>query len=116
MADVFYLPRAAEAVIPADKLLDYALNPEHPRGQHKARMFESALGIGRSDWLYLHDQLLERVIGAPVRGTRVTPFGVTYEIVLSVDGLNGATQPVVTIWTVEAEDPPRLVSTWVDIP
>jgi len=56
------------------------------------------------------------VIGAPVRGTRVTPFGVTYEIVLSVDGLNGATQPAVTIWTVEAEDLPRLVSTWVDIP
>jgi len=44
MADVFYLPRATEAVIPADKLVDYALNTEHPRGRHKARVFRSALG------------------------------------------------------------------------
>ncbi len=50
MADVFYLPRAAGAVIPTHKLVEYALNPEHPRGQHKARVFQSALGIARSDW------------------------------------------------------------------
>lgn len=116
MADDFYLPRAAEAVIPTHKLVEYALNPEHPRGQHKARVFQSALGIARSDWRYLHDQLLAGVVGVPVRGTRMTPFGVVYDIVLSVDGLNGATRPVMTIWMVEAGSSPRLVSTWVDIP
>ena len=116
MAGAFSLPRAAEAVIPIDKLVDYALNREHPRGQHKARVFHSALGIDRSDWRYLRDQLLTSVAGVPVRGTRMTPFGVMYEIVIPVDGLNGATQPVVTIWIVEADGPPRLVSTWVDIP
>lgn len=116
MADALFLPRAGEAVIPADKLVGYALNPEHPRGRHKARVFWSALGIDRSDWQYLQDQLLATVVGAPVRGMRVTPFGVTYEVVVAVDGLNGATHPVVTIWTVETDDPPRLVSTWVDIP
>ena len=53
---------------------------------------------------------------ATVRSTRITPFGVTYEVVVMVDGPNGATRPVVTTWIVEADGPPRLTSTWVDIP
>lgn len=112
MSDDVYLPRAGEAIVPLDKLVAYALNPEHSRGQHKARVFRSALGIDRSDWRYLQDQLVEGVAGVPVRGTRMTPFGVLYEIVLSIDGLNGATHPVMTIWLAEPDAPPRLVSTW----
>jgi hypothetical protein len=92
------------------------LNLEHPRGRHKARVFASALGIRRTDWRYLREQLLIGVVEAPVRGTRITPFGVLYEIVVLVDGLNGATSPVVTIWLVKGGRPPQLVSTWVDIP
>jgi hypothetical protein len=110
------LPRAGEAIIPTDKLVGYALNPEHPRGRHKARVFVAALGIRQSDWRYLHDQLLEGVLGAPVRGTRITPHGVLYDVLIEVDGLNGATKRVATIWLVHEQRPPRLVSTWVDIP
>jgi hypothetical protein len=79
-------------------------------------VFSSTLGIERDDWRYLHDQLLEGLVEAPVLGTRVTPFGVLYEVVVLVDGLNGATAPVAAIWIVAGESPPRLVSTWVDIP
>jgi hypothetical protein len=43
-------PRATEARIPTDKLVRYALDPAHERGQHKARVFESALGITARDW------------------------------------------------------------------
>jgi hypothetical protein len=111
-----HLPRAREAIIPTDKLVGYALNLEHPRGRHKARVFASALGIRRTDWRYLREQLLDGVVEAPVRGTRITPFGVLYDIVVLVDGLNGATSPVVTIWLVKGDRPPQLVSTWVDIP
>jgi hypothetical protein len=110
------LPRADEALIPTDKLVGYALNPQHPRGRHKARVFASALGIRQHDWRYLHGQLLDGVVGAPVRGTRITPFGVLYEVDVLVDGLNGASSPVVTVWLVAGDHPPRLVSTWVDIP
>jgi hypothetical protein len=101
---------------PDGKLVDYALDPQHPRGRHKARVFGSALGIGRADAPFLRDRLVEGVIESPVRGTRVTPFGVLYEVVVLVDGLNGATAPVATIWIVEDDRPPRLVSTWVEIP
>jgi hypothetical protein len=51
-----------------------------------------------------------------VQSTRITPFGVAYEVVISIDGLNGATHPIVTTWIAEGDGPPRLTSTWVDIP
>src|SRR5436305_11503687 len=104
------LPRAEQARIPTEKLVRYALDPNHARGRHKARVFASALGIEASDWRYLHDQILESLPTATVRATRITPFGVAYEVVVSIDGLNGATQPVVTTWLVETGQPPRLTS------
>ena len=102
--------------MPKEKLAGYAVDPAHPRGRHKARVFSSALGIERTDWRYLRDQLIEGVVEAPVLGTRITPFGVLYEVMVLVDGLNGATAPVAAIWIIEEDRPPRLVSTWVDIP
>lgn len=39
-----------------------------------------------------------------------------HETLAVVDGLNGTTAPVAAIWIVEGDHPPRLVSTWVDIP
>ncbi|MBA3509483.1 MAG: hypothetical protein H0T19_05265 [Thermoleophilaceae bacterium] len=110
------VPRADEAVIPEGKLARYALDPDHPRGHHKARVFSAALGIEQTDWRYLRDQLIESLTEAPVLATRITPFGVLYETLVLVDGLNGTTAPVAAIWIVENDHPPRLVSTWVDIP
>lgn len=110
------LPNAENARIPTDKLVRYALDPRHERGRHKARVFESALGITASDWRYLHDQILEALPDAPVRATRITPFGVAYEVVVVIDGLNGASHPVITTWIVEGNGPARLTSAWVDIP
>jgi len=39
------LPNHNRAVIPIEKLL-YSLDPMHPTGRHKARVFRSALGFG----------------------------------------------------------------------
>lgn len=41
------LPNYQRAVIPLEKIRDYALNPDHPVGEHKARVFEAELGIQR---------------------------------------------------------------------
>ena len=110
------VPRADEAVVPEDKLARYALDPDHPRGRHKARVFSAALEIERADWRYLRDQLIDSLADAPTLGTRVTPFGVLYETLVLIDGLNGTTAPVAAISMVHNDHPPRLVSTWVDIP
>ena len=110
------LPNAKAARIPTEKLVRYALDPGHERGRHKARVFASALGITATDWRYLHDQILEALPDAEVRATRITAFGVAYEVIVQIDGLNGATHPVITTWIIEGDRAPRLTSTWVDIP
>lgn len=38
------LPNAENAEIDIRKLTEYALDPENPRGRHKARVFRAALG------------------------------------------------------------------------
>jgi hypothetical protein len=43
------------------KLEDYTLNPSHRHGQHKARVFESALGITLANRDILAARLLEAV-------------------------------------------------------
>jgi hypothetical protein len=39
-----------------------------------------------------------------------------WEVVGMIADLNGATHPVVMTWIVERGGPPRLTSTWVDVP
>jgi hypothetical protein len=44
-----YLPNRDEAVLDIRKIEDYCLNPSHPRGRHKARVFREALDLQRRD-------------------------------------------------------------------
>ncbi len=39
------LPNGDRAIVDIAKLRDYCLDPSHPRGKHKARVFASALGL-----------------------------------------------------------------------
>lgn len=43
------LPNVEKAIINPNKLTEYALNPEHPVGGNKAKVFESALGYNQSN-------------------------------------------------------------------
>jgi hypothetical protein len=107
------LPRADQAVVPREKLGRYLLNTEHEVGQHKARVFASALGIRQRDWEYLREQLQAAVVDTPVSSVRETPWGGLCELVLSVDGLNGQTRRVMTVWLAVGGEPPRLVTAYV---
>ncbi len=42
----------------AHRVRDYCLNPEHPRGGHKARVFSDTLGLGADDAENLREALL----------------------------------------------------------
>jgi len=86
-AEPVRLPRAGEATIPTGKLVSYALDPSHERGRHKSRVFASPLGITASDWRFLHDQILAKLPDGEERSTRITPFGVAYEVIVMIDGL-----------------------------
>ena len=93
MDDELFLPRASEAEIPNAKLRDYALNPEHPEGGHKARVFLAALGFRQEDWPALRDQILEGVTRYPVTGVRPwLPWGMRYEVRVEITGRHDETR------------------------
>lgn len=103
--------------MPKAKLWDYVLNPGHPQGGPKARVFAAVLGIGRADWQHLQDQLLNGVRTAETRHTQSTGWGDLYEAVMNVTGPTGHTHPVRTAWIIRpADSRPQLVTAYVDLP
>jgi hypothetical protein len=108
------LPRADEAMIPREKLVDYVLNPDHPRGRHKANAFKLALGIERPNWRYLHDEILAALRQSPVSSSQAAegPRPASWAVVIPVAGLNGRTVPVITKWQI-VEGRPSLISAFV---
>lgn len=117
MTGELFLPRAEIAQIPVEKLRDYALNPTHTTGAHKARLFASVLGIERSQWTYLRDQILEQLPDSPVTAIRPKPpWGTEYEVRMMIDGLNGVTHPAITGWLAPDEGAPRLITAYVEVP
>ena len=52
------LPRGDQAVIDIRKLEDYCLDAFHPKGRHKALVFQNVLGLTRDDAFLLRDILL----------------------------------------------------------
>ena len=74
------LPGVATAVIDCDKLARYCLNPAHPEGRHKARVFLSALGIGKDDAEWLAERIRDAVAASPAVLTRATPWGSLYRV------------------------------------
>ena len=111
------LPAAHRAVVDPEKLRDYVLSPEHAHGRHKARVFQSALGIDQDNWEYLREQIITGVMDAEVSEVRAGRYGLRYSVPLLVEGLNGETHEVITGWIVEQEDaPPRLTTAYVNVP
>jgi hypothetical protein len=65
------LPNGERAIVDIRKLRDYCLNPDSPRGRHKARVFAAALGITGAEAARLRATLLEVARTAEVqRGER----------------------------------------------
>jgi hypothetical protein len=56
------LPNGENAVVDIEKLIDYCRNPDHPRGKHKARVFESASGLTAQHAEFLRQQLLNAAL------------------------------------------------------
>jgi hypothetical protein len=55
------IPNAEKAFVDIEKLCGYCLNIHHERGKHKARLFQSILGINSDDSEILKKKLLEAV-------------------------------------------------------
>lgn len=94
-----------------------SLNPAHPQGGSKARVFAAALGLTRADWRGLRDQLLAAVQTAPATSRGSTRWGELYEGLVDIRGHHGRTARVRTGWICRLDDPrPHLTTAYVDLP
>jgi hypothetical protein len=107
------LPHSDLAILELRKLEDYCLDPTHPRGRHKARVFRQALGLERSDAKWLRDLLLASARDAEAVALATDPMGVRWRADLVVTR-HGRSAVVSTIWIVRAQESvPRFVTCWV---
>ena len=105
------LPNYQNAVIPRSKIEDYALNPAHTDGQHKARLFRSILGFERRDWKLLSDAILDRLPFHEAIFNREDGWGKYYLVSLPIEGPNGNTALVTTVWIIRlGTDHPSFVT------
>ena len=107
------LPNADNAVIDLKKLRDYCLNPTHPRGKHKARVFQSLLGITQNDAEILRVKILEGIASHDCLIGEVDIYGKRYGVDFQVD-VKGRNTLIRTTWIIKnKEDFPRLTSCYV---
>lgn len=78
------LPNCSSATIDIRKLHDYALDPNHPEGRHKARVFLSALGLGASDSEWLAATILGNICAADAVEFGRTAWGTMYKADIQV--------------------------------
>lgn len=74
------LPNGDAAIVDIAKLTAYCLNPTHPRGKHKARVFQSVLGMTDGDADELHSALLAAARDEDATQSTSDAYGTRYII------------------------------------
>ncbi|NEP58405.1 MAG: hypothetical protein F6K31_15535 [Symploca sp. SIO2G7] len=107
------LPNPKDAIIDEQKLLGYCLNPSHPDGQHKARVFKSALNLGAENVEELKFALLEAVTNHDAVLDKRNPYGQKYVIDFAMTHSN-QTAMLRSVWMLRNDETfPRLVTCYV---
>ncbi len=108
------LPNAENAVVDIAKLRDYCLNPNHPKGKHKARIFQDKLGIARTDAERLQLLILDAVLTADAKEREPSPYGRRFIVDFQIKVEQGfviSFAAVRSAWIVRSgEDFPRLTT------
>jgi hypothetical protein len=106
------LPNGAHAIVDLQKLTSYCLNPHHPRGRHKARVFAS-IGFRETDAAELRSAVLVAARAHEAEAGVTTVHGQRYIIDFDLVRKD-RTVRVRSCWIVRAgEDLPRLTSCYV---
>jgi hypothetical protein len=107
------LPNADRAIVPIAKLRDYSLNPSHPEGKHKARVFAASLGFTTTDAEKLRDLILASIGTHEAALGASDEHGTRYKVDFQTQGLRDLVT-IRTAWHIDAgETIPRLVSCYV---
>lgn len=107
------LPGGAHAIVEISKLRDYCLDPHHPRGRHKARVFLSALGLKQSDADFLRVALREAAREADAVLGEADEYGERYTVDFQMTH-DDREATVRSAWIIlRGESAPRLTSCFV---
>ncbi len=93
------LPFGAEAILDFRKIEAYCLNPTHPRGRHKARVFREALDLKQSDATWLRDVLLKSARFDEALQVTVDRWGIQWRLDTAVTR-QGRSAVVRSLWIV----------------
>lgn len=110
------LPHYGSAIVPIEKLRDYALDPAHPSGKNKAVVLEAALGFRQA-----HADVLARLIKATlsrapaIRGVK-DQYGEKWTTYHELIGVNGKAAVATVAWIYRTERPaePVLISCYIE--
>ena len=107
-----FLPNPDQAVLDIRKIEDYCLNPLHPRGRHKARVFREALDLGPMR-AWLQGVLLEAARYCEASPIATDEWGVHWRLDATVERQDRRAV-VRTAWIVRTgESLPIFVTCWV---
>ncbi|HJV45791.1 MAG TPA: hypothetical protein VJ824_08695 [Bacillota bacterium] len=108
------LPNLESAKIDPRKLTEYALNPEHPVGGNKAKVFDSALGYNKSNADDLMKQIQEKLPQSEAVLGKSDQYGQRYTVDMQITGPNGNTTTVRTGWIIKpGSDAPEMTTIYV---
>jgi hypothetical protein len=107
------LPGGDNAIVEIAKLRDYCLDPQHPRGRHKARVFAATLGLAQTDAEFLRESLLRAAREADALVGESDEYGDRFTVDFELN--RGNRRAVVrSAWIVlRGETVPRLTSCFV---
>jgi len=110
------LPNLERASIAIEKLRDYVLNPGHPTGRNKARVFKAALGLERKHAIAFAEVIKDTLGRAHAVKNEESPYGPRWETHHKVFGLTGRAVIVSVAWIFKAEQPevPVLITCYID--
>ncbi|SRR6266545_8099845 len=107
------LPHGNRAILDIRKIEEYCLNPTHPGGRHKARVFREALGIDGTNASWLREVLLEAVRKNEAIELATDAMGTRWRIDVPI-ARHGKRAVVRAIWIVRSgEIAPRFVTCWL---
>ena len=107
------LPNGERAIVDLRKLREYCLNPDSPRGRHKARVFATALGFTVAEAATLRAKLLELARTGDARLGELDLYGQRYTIDFDLETAVGKAT-VRSGWIVLHGKPaPRLTTCYV---
>ncbi len=106
------LPNVELAVVPAEKIVGYLLNPLHPDGAGKAKWFGS-LGFSADRWQILAAAIRQVAMDHSVANNVESPHGMKYIVDGPIESPSGKPAIVRTVWIVDlGEQVPRLVTAY----